>query len=260
MRPAVPQALTDRASEWNDLHRRERSELGKSLRRLGLTYGEIRSIIPVPKTTLSGWCRDVELTAEQIAAIRRRTGPGSRAGTPVDTQWRRREEVRRIRDLGRLEVPGLMEDPLWVAGVMLYWAEGGKTKRNLEMANTDPDVLRIFIAWVRAHLDPNGTFVLSLHLHEGNNEAAARRHWEEVLNLTGTDWTRTFVKPGGTGHRKNKLSWGVCRVRVRRSADAFIRTMAWIDELRSAFPEMSHARATIHTHGSLAQSGRAPDS
>lgn len=143
---------------------------------------------------------------------------------------------------------------------MLYWAEGGKTKRNLEMANTDPDVLRIFIAWVRSHLDPNGEFVLSLHLHEGNDETAARGHWEDVLGLPGTDWIRTFVKPRGTGHRKNKLVWGVCRVRVRRSADAFVRTMAWIDGLRSSFPEMSQSRATIHVHGSLAQSGRAPDS
>jgi len=236
MRPEVPQELLDRAADWDELHRWERSELGKALRRLGLTYGEIREMIPVPKNTLSYWCRDIELDAGQIAAVRERTGASSRTGIPVDTQWRRRREIRKIEESARQEARSLVEDPVWLAGVMLYWAEGGKTKRNLEMANTDSDILRIFIAWVRCHLETGSEFVLSLHLHEGNDETTARRHWEEVLDLPGTDWTKTFVKPKGTGHRKNKLLWGVCRVRVRRSADSFIRTMAWIDALRSILP------------------------
>ncbi|MEA2009727.1 MAG: hypothetical protein U9N78_03400, partial [Actinomycetota bacterium] len=86
MRPEVPSDLLDRANEWDELHRWERSELGKTLRRLGLTYGEIRELIPVPKGTLSNWCRGIRLSKEQISAIRDRSGPGSRIGIPVDTQ------------------------------------------------------------------------------------------------------------------------------------------------------------------------------
>jgi len=58
MRPQVSSSLVKRAAEWDELHRWERSELGKDLRRLGLTYGEIRELIPVPKGTLSYWCRE----------------------------------------------------------------------------------------------------------------------------------------------------------------------------------------------------------
>ncbi len=97
MRPDVPQDLLDRAGEWDDLHRWERSELGKALRRLGLTYGEIRDLIPVPKGTLSDWCRDIRLSPEQIAAIESRSSPSSRRGIPVDTQGRRRIELAPIR-------------------------------------------------------------------------------------------------------------------------------------------------------------------
>jgi hypothetical protein len=89
MRPDVPNDLLVLARQWDDLHRWERSQLGKALRRLGLTYGEIRGIVPVPKGTLSYWCRDVDLTPAQVAAIRERSGAASRAGIPVDTQWRR---------------------------------------------------------------------------------------------------------------------------------------------------------------------------
>ena len=93
MRPDIPEHLIERAAEWDELHRWERSELGKALRRLGLTYGEIRTLIPVPKATLSYWCRDIELSDTQVKEIRARTGPGSRAGIPINTRWKRREEV-----------------------------------------------------------------------------------------------------------------------------------------------------------------------
>jgi hypothetical protein len=48
-----------RIEEWDGLSRWERSELGKDLRRLGLSYGEIMDLIPVKKSTLatrSGRC------------------------------------------------------------------------------------------------------------------------------------------------------------------------------------------------------------
>ena len=54
-----------RIEGWDRLSRWERSELGKDLRRLGLSYGEIMDLIPVKKSTLATWCRDVRLTEEQ---------------------------------------------------------------------------------------------------------------------------------------------------------------------------------------------------
>ena len=68
MKPEVPPRLLDRAAEWDDLHRWEHCELGKALRRLGLTYGDVQEIISVPKSTLSNWCRQILLTPDQIEA------------------------------------------------------------------------------------------------------------------------------------------------------------------------------------------------
>jgi hypothetical protein len=229
MRPEVPQDLFARTADWAELHRWERSELGKALRRLGLTYREIRDLIPVPKGTLSYWCRDIDLSEAQIAAIKKRSQ--GQAGVPKDTQWRRRLHVERIRSEAIAEIPVLIEDSRWVAGTVLYWAEGSKTQRWLALANTDPEVLRVFVRWVRSYHDAHANFSLMLHLHEGNDERAARERWRCELDLPDSNWHKTFIKPKGTGHRKNHLAWGVCRVRVRRSADAFVRTMAWIEGL-----------------------------
>ncbi|HJQ77370.1 MAG TPA: hypothetical protein VJ948_08935, partial [Acidimicrobiia bacterium] len=63
-------AILERVRNYASLSRWERSELGRDLRRLGLSYGEIMDLITVKKSTLATWCRDVGLTEEQVAAIK----------------------------------------------------------------------------------------------------------------------------------------------------------------------------------------------
>jgi hypothetical protein len=53
-----------RIAAWETMSRWERSELGKDLRRLGLSYGEIMDLIPVKKSTLATWCREVKLSED----------------------------------------------------------------------------------------------------------------------------------------------------------------------------------------------------
>ena len=74
----IPAALTARIGEWDSLSRWERSELGRDLRRLGLSYAEIRQWVDVKKSTLATSCCDIALTDEQKAAIQARTGSPSR--------------------------------------------------------------------------------------------------------------------------------------------------------------------------------------
>ncbi len=221
--------VLERVRRYESLSRWERSELGQALRRRGLSYGEIMDLIPVKKSTLATWCRGIPLTKEQIEGIKRRRAP--EPGIPRDTQRKRRREVELIRAQARLEAEHLVEDPLWVAGVVLYWAEGSKTQGQLRMGNSDPAVLRLFVKWVRHHIDPRARFSMQLHLHEGNDEAAAQRHWRQAIGLADANFYRTFVKPSGTGHRKNHLEHGVCSVKMRRCTDAWYRTMEWIETL-----------------------------
>ena len=228
MKPVIPTALLAEAAEWADLHRWECKQLGMALRRLGLTYSEIQSVIPVPKGTLSNWSRNVTLTDTQIAAIRDRTGPNTQRGIPRDTQRKRRREIGFIRSEAHRFAESNLCDPHFVGGVVLYWGEGSKTQNSLDLSNADPAALRTFIRWVRRYLDADAEFVLSMHLHEGNDEPAARKYWASAVGMPGVGFTKTFIKPLGTGHRKNYLKHGVCRVRVRRAADHWHRTMVWI--------------------------------
>jgi hypothetical protein len=220
MHPDPPPALLEQIERWAALSRWERAEVGRALRRLGWSYGDIRAVVDVPKGTLAGWCRDIRLSPEQIAAIAQRGQ--TRRGVP---------EIARIEADAREFAVAHLHEPLFVAGTTLYWGEGDKTKRTLALTNSDPAALRLFIAWTfrfHGHHGHAVQFVLSLHLHAEDDDDEARRWWAATLGLAAPDFTRTFVKPAGTGHRSNRLKHGVCRVRMRRSTDAYLRTMTWI--------------------------------
>jgi hypothetical protein len=220
--------ILERVRSWERMSRWERSELGRDLRRAGLSYGEIMGLIPIKKSTLATWCRDIDLAPDQIQAIKDRRAPDP--GYKRNTNPRRRREIEELRARARSQVDSLTGDPLWLAGIILYWAEGAKTRGQVSMANTDPRALRLFVRWARAYLKPAG-FSLHLHLHEGNDEEAARRYWLRATRLFEANFHKTFIKPKGTGHRKNHLEHGICTVKVRRAADAWNIIMAWIDAL-----------------------------
>ena len=215
------------------MSRWEKSQLGKELRLLGLSYGEIMELIPVKKSTLATWCRDIWLTDEQVAAIKHRRAP--EPGIPRNTNRKRLEEIEQLRAIARDLLPELLDDPLFVAGLILYWAEGAKSKGHLSMANTDPRALRLFIRWVRTYIIPNARFSMHLHLHEGNDETQARQFWRRETGLANANFHKTFIKPKGTGHRKNHLEHGICTVKMRRAADAWNVVMEWIDSWTREF-------------------------
>jgi hypothetical protein len=112
-----------------------------------------------------------------------------------------------------------LEDAQFIGGVALYRGEGSKTQNSLDLSNADPAALRTFIRWVRRYLDADAEFVLSMHLHEGNNESAAKKYWASAVGMPDIGCTKTFIKP--TWHRPSKEppEHGVRRVRVRQAAD-----------------------------------------
>lgn len=226
-------AILERVRNWENHSRWERSELGRDLRRQGLSYGEIMEMVPVKKSTLATWCRDIALTPPQIEAMRERRAP--QPGYHRDTNRKRRQEIELIQKVARAAVATLVEDPFWVAGVVLYWAEGTKGRNRLSLANADPRAHRLFISWVRRYLTPDAEFTLALHLHEGNDEPAAMTYWRAATGLPEARFIKTFIKPAGTGHRKNHLAHGVCTVRLMRASNAWNTTMEWIVCLATHF-------------------------
>lgn len=223
--------MREGAATWLALKRWQRRELGQALRHLGLSYREIAQIVPVHKGTLSGWCRDIRLTTEQTARLRAlNNARAGRRQAGSKLRSRNLERVEAIRAAARAEAAELLADPFWVAGVVAYWAEGAKRKNQVEFSNSDPNLVVVFILWASIYLRLTPErFTIRLHLHAGQTEDERKAYWSGVTGLPLSQFRKTFIKPEGTGHRKNVLYNGTASVRVTRSTDLLHRVMGWVD-------------------------------
>lgn len=246
--PEIPPDLLERARRWPDLKRWERREVGVALRSLGLSYREISEIVPVAKGTLSGWCRDVPLDAGTRLRLNERTRArtGHHLGA-LRNRLKREVQIAAIRGQASTEVPLRARSLLWLAGVMLYWAEGSKGKA-VRVTNSDPRLIALMMRWFRQSLGiSNDRFTVRLHLHTGQDEDEARTFWSAVTGVPRAQFGKTFWKAEGSGHRKNVLHRGTAQVVVRRSGDLLHTVLAWID-------------ACYHSDGPLAKLDIAADS
>lgn len=225
----ISDALLERARRWETLKRWERRELGRDLRRVGLSYREIARVVPVSKGTLSDWCRDVELDESLQERLLNLSGTRGHHRGAATNRNRRLAEIERIRRQATAETVARSECRLWLAGVMLYWAEGAKGQY-VCVTNSDAAMIAVCMRWLRECLQiSDDRFTLRLHLHTGQSEWQAKRFWSGVCRVPVAQFGKTFWKTEGTGHRKRVLYNGTLQVVVRRSGDLLHTISAWIE-------------------------------
>ncbi len=233
----LPTDLLDQIALWADLKQWERREIGQELRRIGLSYREISAVIPTTKGTLSGWCRDIELTSDQRDRLAFR--PGRLVAARQRGLTRRERSIERaqaIRDAASAEVTFLRRDPFWVAGAVAYWSEGDKRGKDVRFSNSDPELIRLFLGWSSRYLElGRDRFIVMLHLHTGQDEAERQKYWSARTGLPLDQFRKSYIKPEGTGHRKNKLYNGTAQIRIRRSTALHHRVLGWLEGLRTTF-------------------------
>lgn len=226
----------------------EKKVLARELRKQGLSYSEIRQHITASKSSISLWCRDIELTPEQKARLHAKRVDVQLRGSKAN-QERRATEIELIKTRARAEMRDLSRDGFKLAGVLLYWAEGDKSKHHqVGFSNSDPEMIRFMMRWFREVCRvPEEKFRIRLHLHAGQEEDKMKRYWSELTGVPLSQFGKSFVKPEGTGHRKNRLYNGTVAIRIC-SSDLFWRIQGWIDGFK------------LNNIGPVAQSVAAPAS
>lgn len=211
-----------------------------ALRREGLSYREIRDQLAVSKSSLSLWLRDVPLTEEQRHALGERAvgASASRAETNRALSSRRRADTEAK---ARTQVSDLAESELFVAGVVAYWAEGAKNKpwrtgTGVKFMNSDPALIRVFLAWLRLIGVTDDRLVFRLQIHESADASGAVRFWAAVVGVPAADVSTTLKRHNPRTVRKNTGDdyHGCLAVYVRRSAELNLQIAGWFAGLAAA--------------------------
>ncbi|MDO8566375.1 MAG: hypothetical protein Q7S04_04325 [Candidatus Moranbacteria bacterium] len=114
--------------------------------------------------------------------------------------------------------------------VALYWAEGGK--RDLNLTNSDPDLVRIFIQGLFKLGVKKSDLRINLRLYGDIKESVARAFWAQKLDILpesirGINWLH--------GKKEGKLPYGMCRIRVTRSGSYFKMIMSSIEHIKEVW-------------------------
>lgn len=191
--------------------------LAQQLRQEGKSYTDILRQVKVSKGTLSLWLRDIILTEAQkkhLYITRRQQHIYDLA-----KKKQLEKEVRKNNTINeaKKEMSNFLPSPLFLSGVMLYWAEGDKAGQAeaIKFSNSDPLMIALMMRWFRevCHV-PEQKFRIALHIHELHNEEEIKKYWSEITKIPLHQFHKTQIKPTSLGHRRKYLYKGTCSIRL----------------------------------------------
>ena len=193
----------------------------KKLRGKGWSLGEIGLKFKIPKNTVSGWVRDIELTRKQKKRIKEKIITCGAIGRPLaakllhEKQEKWKADIRqKVKYLEKLSLQNQDIGKL-ICG-LLYLCEGAKypSSRFLHFGNSDPKIVCFFLSLLRKYynIDEN-KLRFSIAYRYDQNYDDLRKYWSK---LTGIPESRCFrSKPdmrtkGKPTLKKNYM--GICRI------------------------------------------------
>ncbi|GAA0320684.1 hypothetical protein GCM10010302_69810 [Streptomyces polychromogenes] len=194
----------------------------RELRLQGMTYDQIQVELGCSKSSISLWVRDLpkpERHTRRVTTDMTQAQAGRR-----EAHERRLVEHEATRQAAATEIGTLSERELFLLGVALYWAEGAKAKPHpqIKFVNSDPNMIRTFLAWLRLMSVENERLRFTLQIHETADITAAEDYWQGIVGLGAAHFYKTAVKRHnprtnrkntGTGYR------GCLTVSVLRGAE-----------------------------------------
>lgn len=196
------------------------------LRKRGWSYPKIQKVINVSRSTLSLWLRDVKLTQQQIE----RLTDNSRSVLYREAKIRQKRRIKLTKQIikgAKDEYRILGKNTLFIAGLMLYWAEGAKTLERVKFSNSDPAMISFMMRWFRDFCQiPERRFRIGLHIHELHCRKDIEKFWSKIVKVPLNQFHKTYVKPTALKHRKKPLYNGTCNISVS-DRNLFRKMLGW---------------------------------
>jgi len=186
----------------------------RELRKVGIAISKIAKELGVSKSTISLWVRDVSLTSEQKYKLADRS---LRDLSRVMAFKNRRINYQNI---GRMRV--FSEDPLYLAGCMLYWGEGAKGRNFVRLTNSNPAMLILFKNFLKKFFNvQESEFAFTINCYTDIHPLKdIEEYWLKTLSLSNDNLRKgqTNNLPKSSKNTKiNKSEWGTVALLVYKT-------------------------------------------
>lgn len=184
-------------------------------------YSTIAKKLGVSKGTLSRWLEHLPLTEERIRELRQETwsrGEAKRERFRATMRQKREQFEKEIYAKQVSAFRKVSRHSLFIAGLMLYVAEGDKKSRyEIAFTNTDPTLIRYFCSWLYMFLDvKKETLKIQLHLYENMDIAGEENFWKQALHFSQAQLCKSQVKqlrPKSFSYR-DSIRHGTCKLYI----------------------------------------------
>ncbi len=168
-----------------------------TLRKKGYSIKNIESKLKIPRSTLSGWFKNVKLTQKQKDQLLLNWKNGLIIAQKKGGQWhyeqgqKRREKIRR--EVKEFTSTIRINKPIGeLILATFYLAEGSKTENSFGIANSNPKILKGIINLLRfLYILDESKFRCSLHLRKDQEEKSLKTFWSNTLNIPESKFTKS---------------------------------------------------------------------
>jgi hypothetical protein len=201
-----------------------------NLRKLGYSYNEIINELEVPKSTLSYWLKDINLTEQQNIDLNNRLKDRVARGrlrTGIALKARRIFRENKTIKEAENDFQKYISEPFFSAGILLYWAEGTKKDTTFSFTNSDPRMVVLMVKWIKKYLILDSSLLkYRLFIHYPYRSENCEEYWAKLLDVDVNTFQKTIYKPTPHDIKKNNEYKGCIRVSITR-VDPLRRVMAW---------------------------------
>ncbi|MDP3956650.1 MAG: hypothetical protein Q8P97_01500 [bacterium] len=126
----------------------------------------------------------------------------------------------------------ITDKELKIAGAMLYWGEGAKGGGTVKFANSDPEMIKVFLCFLRKVCGIHEERLKALiHMYPDHNEQKLQKFWSSVTKISKNRFYKSYVHVGRVGTYKYKSLYGT--LALNYSDKRLLETILfWINEYR----------------------------
>lgn len=206
------------------------------LRKRGASYSQIRKEVNVSKSSLSLWLRGMPLSEKRMKELQ---GFSAVRIEKYRETRRRTREARwaKVREAAGKDIGSLSKRELFLAGLFLYWGEGGKTKAAATtISNTDPAVILFFMQWLKLFKVPRDRLRVHVHLYADMNVQKELQYWSKILKLPLSSFRKPYIKKSNRAGLTymQKFTHGTCNL-IYENRDVSEYILQALDYIRSTF-------------------------
>src|SRR3989344_8714572 len=164
-----------------------------------LGYASIAKLVPVSKSTLSGWLRNYPLPESRIRELRKQNLKNNDAKIEAFRNTMRTKRDDKFQASYQAHLRGmskLSKQTRFIAGLMLYLAEGAKKDYyHISLANTDVRVIKFFIRWAEDFLGISKKLLkFQLHLYPTMDIAEEVKYWKSHLEVSKSQFYKNQIR------------------------------------------------------------------